>query len=80
MFKIFKKLKDYGEVWHYECINGHKWNSRQSPRGNCGNGKNLLGDNCTRCKECGSEITIGNVYINGKLTGMGAVHADFKRK
>jgi hypothetical protein len=80
MFNWFKKLKEIGEVWYYECENGHKWHSRQSPKGNAFLGLNLLGEPCTRCSICGSEVIIGNMYINGKLTGMGSVHVDFKRK
>lgn len=71
---IFNKNK---EVWHYTCINGHKWKSSQSPCGNAIGGFNLCGDPCTRCPECGTEICKGDVHINGKLTNMGAIHSGF---
>ena len=77
MFNWFKKLfeKDK-EIWYYECENGHKWKSRESPRGTY-----LFGEKGqTKCPICKSPICLGNVYINGKLTGMGSMHVAFKRK
>jgi hypothetical protein len=74
--KILEWLKNKGEVWHYECENGHKWNSRQSPRGTYCYG---VGGQ-TRCEECGCPRTTSIVYIDGKITSMGAIHIDFKKK
>ena len=64
------------EIWHYECENGHKWKSYSSPRGTYVYGESGQ----TRCPICGTPICRGEVYINGKLTAMGAVHVGFLTK
>ena len=61
------------EVWHYTCENAHKWKSYNSPGGGYYAPK-------TRCPVCNSEVCMGNVYINGKQTKMGAIHMDFGKK
>ena len=61
------------EVWHYTCINGHKWESFSSPRGTYYFGVSSQ----TRCPTCLSPICRGEVWINGKITGMGACHEGF---
>lgn len=74
--KMDKDRKKRGEVWHYICINGHKWKSFSSPTGSFCSDK--YGMTETACPDCGSTICKGDVYINGKLTCMGAMHMDFK--
>lgn len=74
IFKIFKWLFKYKEVWHYTCINGHKWESYRSPRGTYVYGE----DGQTRCPICKSPVCRGEVYINGEYANMGACHMDFK--
>ena len=75
--RLFKKesLKDK-EVWHYMCKNSHKWKSMESPKGTYVYG--IEGQ--TRCPICQSTIIMGDVYINGEKTIMGAIHQDFKIK
>lgn len=63
------------EVWHYICENGHKWQSYSSPRGTYVYGESGQ----TRCPTCKSPICMGEVYINGKKTQMGAMHQDFRK-
>ncbi len=64
------------EVWHYTCENGHKWESYSSPRGTYVYGESGQ----TRCSVCGSTVTMGEVYINGKKTQMGAMHMAYGLK
>lgn len=68
---IFKWFKERGEVWHYTCQNNHTWKSRESPGGGYFAPK-------TRCPICKTEVCKGEIYINGKITAMGAVHCDYK--
>ena len=70
--------KKRGEVWHYECENGHKWESYSSPTGTLCRDSYGMTETC--CPKCKSTICRGNVYKNGKLTDMGACHVDFKEK
>lgn len=65
-----------GEVWHYICENGHKWDDWKSPRGTCLYGKSGQ----TKCPTCKTSVCMGNVYINGKKTQMGAVHCYFGKR
>jgi len=76
VYKDIDKIREKNrEVWHYTCENGHKWKSYSSPTGSyCAD---VFGMEETCCPICKSKITIGNVYINGKKTQMGAMHCDF---
>lgn len=78
--KIDEHKKNENEIWHYICQEGHKWKSYSSPKGNAGGGVNLCYEECTKCPICKTEVCMGNVYINGKETQMGAMHCDFKIK
>ena len=70
-----KERQKRGEVWHYECENGHIWESYESPTGSlC---KLEFGMKETSCPQCESLICKGNIYINGKKTKMGAIHINF---
>lgn len=82
MKQTFKKMdkdrKKNNEVWHYICNNGHKWKSYSSPTGSyC---RDKYGMEETACPECHSTICMGNVYINGKKTQMGAMHMNFGKE
>ena len=68
--KLFKKNK---RIWHYICENGHKWEDKNSPGGG-------VFAKLTVCPQCRTEICMGNVYINGEKTQMGALHAAFRLK
>ena len=70
---MLEKIKAWfrGEWWHYTCINGHKWKSLSSPGGGYYAPQ-------TVCPACGSPICRGEVYIDGKKTGMGSIHRDFR--
>lgn len=68
-----KQILKPREIWHYTCINGHTWESKQSPRGTYCFGE--LGQ--TRCPVCKTPVCKGDVYIDGKSTTMGAMHIDF---
>ena len=70
-----KERKKRGEVWHYTCINGHKWESYSSPTSGMMADKYSLKE--TMCPKCGSTISLGNIYRNGKKTQMGAMHCEF---
>jgi len=61
------------EVWHYTCKNGHKWESKNSPRGTYVYGE----EGQTRCPTCTTPVCKGGLYINGNPTDMGAVHMNF---
>lgn len=76
--KVDEDRKKRGEVWHYECENGHKWKSYSSPTSFYSAEKYGMEETC--CPECGSTICKGDVYRNGIKTGMGARHIGFKTK
>lgn len=72
-----RENKKNKEVWHYTCENGHKWKSYSSPTGSfCADN---YGMKETACPTCRSKICMGNVYKNGKLTGVGACHMGFRK-
>lgn len=68
--KMDKENKKDKKVWHYECVNGHKWKSYSSPTSTYCRDKYGMTETC--CPECKSVVCKGDVYVNGKLTGMGA--------
>ena len=73
-----EERKKKGEVWHYECYNGHTWQSYSSPTGSfCADN---YGMEQTACPECGTEVCKGDVYRNGKKTTIGAFHIGFTKK
>ena len=75
--EIDEECKRKDEVWHYECINGHKWKSHSSPTSTfC---RDSYGMKETICPECGSTICRGDVYRDGKKTCMGAMHVGFRK-
>ncbi len=68
-----RERKKNNEVWHYNCENGHKWESYSSPGGG-------VYAPATTCPECKSEVCMGDVWINGKKTQMGAIHCAYGLK
>ena len=73
--ELDKERKKKGEVWHYTCDKGHKWESYSSPTSTFVAEK--FGMMRTRCPKCFSDVTKGEVYINGVKTNMGAIHVGF---
>ena len=72
MFNLFKKKKKFKknhEILNYECINGHKWKSKEWPKGTY-----LFGeDGQTRCPVC-KTIVCKCFSEDGK---QGAIHGGF---
>lgn len=72
-----KIRKKNDKVWHYTCINGHKWESYSSPTSFTFAINNEMEP--TMCPECDSTVCQGSVYINGKYANMGAMHMGFTK-
>jgi len=61
-------------LWKYECENGHKWESKNSPTSS--RYAMMTGTTPTFCNVCGSLVCRAEKIIDGKSVG-GAIHQDF---
>lgn len=79
---LFKRIDEArmqrGEIYHYECQEGHKWKSYSSPTGSYCAGK--FGMEETRCPKCATTICKAMIYKNGVYLNQGTVHEMFGRK